>query len=178
MMIATEGLNLLASKEPVVATHVGVFDYDSAKQTYHRYRSETTTFVESPAIQRYQRRFIQKVLKNETTIACLVAPFGYGKTTTAISVWKACEEAELLAVPPFSCNSIAEMGQSIATALMYRLERDGQSEAVTHVQEVFEEYLTSSAQKLAEQDVERYGIGVEVALKSIEEDRKSGYLQL
>jgi len=178
MMIATEGLNILANKEPVVATHVGIFDYESAEQTYHRYRSETTTFVVSPDIQRYQRQFVQTVLENQTTIACLVAPFGYGKTSTAISIWKSCEEASLLAVPPFSCNSIAEMGQSIATALMYRLEQAGQTEAVAHVQEAFEEYLTSSAQKLAEQDAERYGINIEVALQSIEDKIKNGYLQL
>jgi hypothetical protein len=178
MMIAAEGLNILANKEPVVATHVGAFDYESAKQTYHRYHSETTTFVVSPDIQRYQRQFVQTVLENQTTIACLVAPFGYGKTSTAISVWKSCEEAGLLAVPPFSCNSIAEMGQSIATALMYRLEQDGQTEAVAHVQEAFEQYLTSSAQKLAEQDAERYGIDIDVALQSIEDKIKNGYLQL
>lgn len=178
MMIAAEGLNILANKEPVVATHVGAFDYESAQQTYHRYHSETTTFVVSPDIQRYQRQFVQTVLENQTTIACLVAPFGYGKTSTAISVWKSCEEAGLLAVPPFSCNSIAEMGQSIATALMYRLEQDGQTEAVAHVQEAFEQYLTSSAQKLAEQDAEQYGIDIDVALQSIEDKIKNGYLQL
>lgn len=178
MMIAAEGLNILANKEPVVATHVGAFDYESAKQTYHRYHSETTTFVVSPDIQRYQRQFVQTILENQTTIACLVAPFGYGKTSTAISVWKSCEEAGLLAVPPFSCNSIAEMGQSIATALMYRLDQDRQMEAVAHVQEAFEQYLTSSAQKLAEQDAERYGIDIDVALQSIEDKIKNGYLQL
>lgn len=177
-MIALEGLNILANKEPVVATHVGIFDYESAEQTYHRYHSETTTFVVSPDIQRYQHQFVQTILENQTTIACLVAPFGYGKTSTAISVWKSCEEAGLLAVPPFSCNSIAEMGQSVATALMYRLEQARQTEAVAHVHEAFEEYLTSSAQKLAAQDAERYGINIDVALQSIEDKIKNGYLQL
>lgn len=178
MIIDTKGLNILANKEPIVATHIGIFDDESAKQTYHRYHSEITTFVVSPDIQRYQCQFVQTVLENQTSIACLVAPFGYGKTSTAISIWKSCDESGLLAIPPFSCNSITEMGQSIATAIMYRLQQAEQMEAVAHVQEAFEEYLTSSAQRLAKQDAERYGINIDVALQSIEDKIKNGYIQL
>jgi len=124
-MNTDNGLTILANKEPVVATHVGIFDFDSAQQTYRRYQSETTTFVISPDILRYQREFVQKVLDLKTTIACLVAPFGYGKTSTAINIWNACEEANLMTIPPFSCNSIAEMGHSIATGLIWRLDSIG-----------------------------------------------------
>jgi hypothetical protein len=177
-MVIIEGLDVLVKKQPVVATHVGLFDEDSAEQTYTRYRTETTTFVVSPDIQRYQRQFVQSVIEQKTTIGCLVAPFGYGKTSTAVSIWNACEENGLLAVPPFSCNSIAEMGQAIATALVYRLELIGNPEAVEQVQSAFAEYLISSARKLAEEDAKRYGIDIEIALQSIEDKIKSGHLQL
>jgi len=178
MVSAIEGLNVLVNKEPVVATHVGVFDEETAHQTYSRYRSESETFVVAPEIHRYQNQFVNTVLENQTTLACLVAPFGYGKTSTAISIWNACEQAGILAVPPFSCNSVAEMGQSIATALVFRLEQVGNAHAATGVQKVFDEYLVSSAQRLAEQDAAQYGIDINVALKSIEDKIRSGYLQL
>lgn len=178
MVSAIEGLNVLVNKEPVVATHVGVFDEESAHETYARYRSESETFVVAPDIHRYQNQFVNTVLENQTTLACLVAPFGYGKTSTAISIWNACEQAGILAVPPFSCNSVAEMGQSIATALMYRLEQSGNVIAANEVRNAFDEYLVSSAQRLAEQDATQYGIDITIALKSIEDKIRSGYLQL
>lgn len=177
-MVFKDGLQILVSKEPVVATHVGIFDNDSAQNTYHRYRSETETFVVAPDILRYQRQFVQTVIEQQTTVACLVAPFGYGKTSTAISIWNACEEAGLLAIPPFSCNSIAEMGQAIVTAILHKLEGTGNIANAERVRDAFDKYLTSSAKRLAEQDAERYGISVEVALKSIEDKIKSGHLQL
>lgn len=178
MVSAIEGLNVLVNKEPVVATHVGVFDEETAHQTYSRYRSESETFVISPDIHRYQNQFVNTVLENQTTLACLVAPFGYGKTSTAISIWNACEQAGILAVPPFSCNSIAEMGQAIATALIFRLEQAGNPSAASEVRKVFDEYLVSSAQRLAEQDAAQYGIDINIALKSIEDKIRNGYLQL
>ncbi len=177
-MIVNNGLRILANKEPVVATHVGVFDADNAENTYQRYRSETETFVVAPDILRYQRQFVQTVLEQQTTVACLVAPFGYGKTSTAINIWNACQEANLLAVPPFSCNSIAEMGQAIATALIHRLESLGNTEYAGEVRQSFNKYLTSSAKRLAEKDAESYSISIEIALQSIEDKIKSGHLQL
>lgn len=177
-MVTIDGLQMLANKEPVVATHVGAFDPDSTENTYHRYRSETKTFVVAPDILRYQRQFVQAILERQTTLACLVAPFGYGKTSTAINIWNACEEANLLAVPPFSCNSIAEMGQAIASVLIHRFEVISNTDGADLVRLAFNKYLTSSATRMAEQDSERYGISVEVALQSIEDKIKSGHLQL
>ena len=167
MVSAIKGLKVLANKEPVVATHVGVFDAETAHETYSRYHAESETFVVVPDIHKYQNQFVATVLDKQTTLACLVAPFGYGKTSTAISIWNACEKAGILAVPPFSCNSIAEMGESIATALIFRLEQDGNASAASEVRESFDEYLVSSAQRLAEQDAAQYGIDVDIALRSM-----------
>lgn len=172
------GLQLLVDKEPVVGTHVGVFNVESAENTYARYHSESETFVISPDILRYQRNFIQRIQSNETTIGCIVAPFGYGKTSTAINIWDACDKANLLAIPPFSCNSIAEMGQAITTAVVHILETSNQSKYAEQVEQAFNQYLTSSAQRMAEKDVKTYGIDLEVAQKSIEDKIKSGHLQI
>lgn len=177
-MVSKDALQILVNKEPIVATHVGIFGDDSTRSTYDRYRTETETVIIAPDILRYQRQFVQTVLERQTTIACLVAPFGYGKTSTAISIWNACEEAALLAIPPFSCNSIAEMGQAIATSILHQLEEKQDFVNAQRVSRAFDNYLTSSAKRLAEQDAKRYGISVDVALKSIEDKIKSGHLQL
>lgn len=173
-----QGLDLLVHKEPIVATHIGEFSADAAVFTYNRYANERLTFVTTPEIQEYQDALIQTVLDHRTAIGCLVAPFGYGKTSTAISIWQTCEEANLLGIPPFSCSSIAEMGQAIASAVVYRLEENGMSEAAAAISSAYDNYLVSSAHRLAQQDVEKYGIEYDVALRSIREKIESGHIQL
>lgn len=172
------GLEMLVSKEPVVATHMGIFAPEVAATTYTRYYIETQTFVSTPTIQKYTQTLIETIRADRTAIACLVAPFGYGKTSTVIYLWQACGEANLLAIPPFSCNSVAEMGQAIASALVYRFGQDGFSAAVKAVQAAYDSYLVSSAQRLAEQDSERYAIDYNTALRSIEDKIESGHLNV
>jgi hypothetical protein len=178
MLSEFTGLSLLANKEPVVATHVGQFNPEATAATFMRYGNEQQTFVVTPAIQKYQSSLVQTVLENQTAIGCLVAPFGYGKTSTAISIWRACDDAGLLAVPPFSCNSVAEMGQAIASAIIYRLQEDGKLDAASAIEQAYEEYLVSSAQRLAQQDAEKYAIEYDTALQSIQEKIESGHLHL
>lgn len=177
-MMTVKNLELLAQKEAVVATHVGIFQEATSIQTYERYQTETETFVAAPEILNYQRSFVNSIVENHTAIACLIAPFGFGKTSTAIYIWQACENANILAIPPFSCNSVTEMGQAIASAITYRLYSSGQDQAAKRIEEAFNEYLISSAQRLAKQDAERYQIDYEVALESIQDKIQSGHLQL
>lgn len=174
MLQSTNGLSIIANKSPVVATHVGSFDDVNVERTLQRYNHEVQTYVRPAAIDTYQQRFLQKILNQEAAIGCIVAPFGYGKTSTAIDTWKLCEAHRLLAVPPFSCGSIAEMGQAIATGVAHQLDKV----KAVQVQAAYESYLASSAQRLAEQDASQYQINFETALRSIEDKIERGYLQL
>jgi len=169
-------LTVLAKKPPIVATHVGQFD-GNYSETLHRYQQEAATFVRTAEIQQYQRRLLDTILTPKTTLGCLVAPFGYGKTSTAIGLWQAALEAELLAVPPFSCSSVAEMAQTIATGVELAL-RPTLPEAAARVQAAHDAYLVSSAERLAREDVAEYGISPETARRSIQDKLARGLLSL
>lgn len=172
------GLDIIANKPPVVATHIGGFAPEDQNNTFSRYETEALTYIRPPEIQAYQQKVISTVLERErATIACLVAPFGYGKTSTAIDLWKFCEEAGILAIPPFSCNSITEMGMAIATGLEVILGRVA-PDAAAQVRDAYNAYLTSSAERLAQQDVARYNIEFDTALQSIEDKIAQGYLHI
>lgn len=105
----SEKLVQLINKPPVVATHVGSFaDSENAARTLARYTAEANTHVYQPALQQYHHKFLGIINDSNTAIGCLVAPFGYGKTSAAVGIWHACAQHGILAVPPFSCNSIAK----------------------------------------------------------------------
>lgn len=173
---STNGISVLSAKSPVVATHTGSFNQSNAKLTIDRYQIEALTYVRASEITAYQQRLLNKILSKKTAIGCVVAPFGYGKTSTAIDTWKACEERRILAVPPFSCGSISEMGHAIATGIAYRLGLD--SIPAQQVMQNYNAYLISSAQRLAEQDANQYQIDFNIALRSIEDKIERGYLNI
>lgn len=169
-------LETLAAKPPVVATHIGGFDTESALRTFIRYEAEAETYVQMPEIRRYEQKFIETLLQPKPVVGCLVAPFGYGKTSTAIHIWKTCREEGLCVIPPFSCSSIAEMGAAITSSLEWQLNED--HDTVEQIRTAYQSYLVSSAERLAQQDAERYQIDYEAALKSNQEKIEKGYLQI
>lgn len=170
------GLDLIARKPPIVATHVGGFNHDEGN-TLRRYTAEASTYVRPPEIQEYQNRLIDTIRDGSTTIGCLVAPFGYGKTSTAIDIWQASGQANIFSIPPFSCSSIAEMGEAITTGALVQL-RDEFPEVGNQIRKAYEEYLRSSAEQLAHEDNEQYGIEFGVALQSIQDKIERGYLSV
>ena len=175
------GLSTIADKPPIVATHVGGFDLDNP-DTLLRYEKEATTYVRPVQLKQYQQRLTDAILNQQTSIACLVAPFGYGKTSTTIDIWQTCRESKILAIPPFSCNSIAEMGLAITTGVQLAIT-NGSTDTATHklcleVQAAYNAYLVSSAQQLAKRDVDEYEIEFETALRSIQDKIEQGYLRL
>jgi hypothetical protein len=174
--MTVSGLAIIAQKPPIVATHVGEFD-GNYTETLHRYQQEAVTIVRMAEIQQYQHKLLETILSPKTTLGCLVAPFGYGKTSTAIGLWQAASETGLLAVPPFSCSSVAEMAQTIATGVQLAL-RPTQPEAAAKVQAAYDVYLVSSAERLAQQDVAEYGISPEMARRSIQDKLARGLLTL
>lgn len=176
MTLISKRLSIIVNKAPVVATHIGGFDQENAARTFERYEKEASTYICPSEMEGYQRKLLETILEKRTAIGCLVAPFGYGKTTTAIGIWKSCARHGILAIPPFSCSSIAEMGQAIASGVIYRLADN--PAAISQVQDAYRNYLVSSAHRLAEQDAEHFDINFETALKSIEDKIERGYLQL
>lgn len=169
-------LSVLKQKTPIVATHVGQFD-GNYSETFRRYQNEVSTFVQAGEIQQYQRKLLDTILAPKTTLGCLVAPFGYGKTSTAIGLWQAASEVGLLAVPPFSCSSIAEMAHAIATGVERSLCCT-HPEASARIQLAYNTYLVSSAERLAQQDAAEYDISLEVAHRSIQDKLTRGLLTL
>ncbi len=167
-------LATIAAKGPVVATHVGIFNDTNTQQTYERYNREAQTYVRPPEIATFQQQMLDKILGKNTAIGCMVAPFGYGKTSAAIDTWKLCETKGILAIPPFSCSSIAELGRAMATGVIEQLDVGDTAK----IREAYDALIVSSARRLAEQDVKQYKIDLETALHSIEDKIERGYLQI
>lgn len=164
-------LSAIASKPPVVST-VGVDALArSAERVRETYDWLAGTYVEQPAIGAWQASFLKMVLARKTPKASIVAPFGYGKSATAIGVWRACEAAGILAVPPVACGSFTEVAYAVCDWLVYRLpERAGE------IASMRERFLVGSADLLARRDEREFAIPYDQALASIQDKLERGYL--
>lgn len=176
-MSTINGLATIREKQPIVATHVGAFSEANFQHTLTRYELEASTHVRPSEVTKYKQRLVEAIKEQKTPVGCLVAPFGYGKTSTMVDIWHGCNQANVLAIPPFSCNSVAEMGAVVTSVIRLRLANSAPA-LVERIQSVYEAYLVSSATQLAKKDSERYNIDFDAALQSIEDKIQQGYLHL
>lgn len=165
------GLVSIANKAPILATFDTQTLHTSVATVRDTYVYHALTYVEQPVVTDLRQRFVQAVLEAHTPKACIVAPFGYGKTATAIGTWNACQQAGLLAVPPISCSSFAELAQamydwSVFMLPSYRHELDT----------AYDNFLTLSADSMARRDEQKFQIPFEQARASIRDKIERGYL--
>lgn len=165
------GLASIANKAPIVATFDTQMLHTSVTTVRDAYAFHALTYVEQPIVADLRQRFVQAVQQAHTPKACIVAPFGYGKTATAIGIWDACQQAGLLAVPPISCGSFAELAQalydwSVFMLPAYRSELD----------DAYDTFLTMSADSMARRDEQTFQIPFEQARASIRDKIERGYL--
>lgn len=84
----------------------------------------------------FARRLIERVTAARTPKGAVVAPWGYGKTSTLIFTWRVCEEAGILTVPPFICSSLQDILNAAYGWLRFRLGSDYHGE----LQSVYDQY--------------------------------------
>lgn len=164
-------LSAIAAKEPVVSTFGAEALAASAASVRQAYDWHAITYVEQPAVADLRRSFIEAIRAERTPKACLVAPFGYGKTSTAIGIWHDCRESGILAVPPISCGSFTDVARAVFDWLLFSLPDQRQRVIAAH-----EQFLVQSAEALARRDEREYGIPFDQGLAAIRDKLERGYL--
>ncbi|NJL03535.1 MAG: hypothetical protein HC911_01190 [Chloroflexaceae bacterium] len=161
----------IANKAPIVATFDTQMLHASVTTVRDVYAFHALTYVEQPIVADLRQRFVQAVRQAQTPKACIVAPFGYGKTATAIGIWDACQQAGLLAVPPISCGSFAALAQALYDWAVFMLPA-----YCTELDDAYDTFLTVSADAMARRDEQTFQIPFEQARASIRDKIERGYL--
>lgn len=161
----------IAAKAPVVPTFSARALRDASTDVRDAYAWHASTYVEQPALAELRRSFVDAVRQAKTPKACLIAPFGYGKTASAIGLWNACFHSGLLVVPPISCGSFTELADAIYGWLEFTLPESAQLLA-----EAYDKFLVSSAESLARYDERVFGIPFDQAVIAIRDKLERGFL--
>jgi hypothetical protein len=176
MIELTAQLSPLIEKDPIVSTFDSKAAANQPEEVIARYRQHAATYIGLDPVRDLDRRFIEKLVDSQTPKACLVAHYGYGKTTAAIGLWEACCEANILAVPPIGYTSLAEIATT--TYSWVRRALDKNDEGCARLDEIYRTYLQASTEELAKIVSQRSGHSFEQVLDVLTDPALGGALRL
>jgi len=126
----------ILAKKPVIHTRFAEQFVTEPHDVESVYNQHYHTHIPLGDTNNFARRLIERVTAGRTSKGTVVAPWGYGKTSTLIFTWRACEEAGLVAVPPFICSSLQDVLNAAYGWLRFRVGSNWHGE----LQSVYEQY--------------------------------------
>ena len=145
-------LEKLRSMDPVIGTFTArelVSLPDFVNQVYlehaetHMSLGDTSNYVAT--LLRWART------NKGTAIGAIAGEYGYGKTSTAIHLWQQCEQARVIAVPPFEWHRLQDVIDATWAWVRYRVVQI-QPGAVAQLDQIYERYREKSIQEFADEE--------------------------
>jgi len=172
-----EGLIHILEKELIVST-VNANDLIQEPQKVDAdYLHHAYTFVPLGDTTSYQKRLIEKTIGAKTPKGVLVAPVGYGKTSTLVFLWHECEKHGLLAIPPFFCSSLLDILKATYGWTRYRLKQRA-PDALHDLEDIYHRYASAGVEEKARHYAEEHGISPRIAADILNDQLAHGELVL
>lgn len=173
--MSIEGLDFILKKQEVIPTVSASDLVTMPSRVEDNYNRHVRTYVpinraaEGQAgtlnVDQFESRVIKAVKDAKAPRGYLTAEYGYGKTSTALYLWKRAEEANLVVVPPFQMLHLPDLVTAIHGWVRYRLGVHS-PQLVSELDQLYED----TTNRGIEQDAERLKIG----LQQLEELRREG----
>ncbi len=176
MIDLTSQLIPLIQKDPIVSTFDSRTVASHPEEVIASYNQHATTYVEFDLLRDLEQRFIDKVVRSQTPKACLVAHYGYGKTTAAIGLWQVCCSVNILAVPPAGYTSMAEIASTVYSWACNALREN--EDALSKLRELYANFPQSSTEQLARLVSRRSGRPYEQVIEVLTDPALVGSLRL
>lgn len=172
-----KGLQSILDKEAVLST----VNADDLLHEPHKveanYQRHVATFISMGSVSDFATRLIRRVMKAKTPKGMIVAPYGYGKTSTLGFLWHECEEQNLIAVPPFYCSNLLDILKATYGWTKYRL-RHRQPSLVPQLESAYGNYTAATIEKMSERYSEEHGLARVTAQGLLQDMLEQGSLIL
>jgi hypothetical protein len=145
-------LEKLRDMDPVIGTFTArqlVSSPDFVNQTYLEHAE---THMSLGDTSNYVARLLRWVQINKgAIIGGIAGEYGYGKTSTAIHLWQKCEQARVVAVPPFEWHRLQDIVDATWAWVRYRVEQI-QPGALAGIDRCYEKYRERSIHEFADEE--------------------------
>jgi hypothetical protein len=133
-----------------------------------RYEPYAQAYFVIEAVKRVEERLIGEMRAGRSVTGYLSADFGYGKTATAIYLWKRCLDSDIAAVPPFLFRQLKGLMQATKGWLAYLLQHT-QPTLLPGLEDTYRRHAERSVDELAKDIAARQGISEAKARAIVQE---------
>lgn len=148
---------------------------DTVEDDYRRYAD---THVSLGDTGDFEERVYEKVAEADSpTKGYLYGKYGYGKTSTAVSIWNTLSENEIIAVPPFTMDSFAATMRATYGWMRYEFENKAPG-YVDDLENIHERYLQQELQAVAKQKEDQHDLDFDKLVDMFEDMEQENNLDL
>jgi hypothetical protein len=117
------------------------------------------------------------VEEGSPTKGYLYGPYGYGKTSTSVSIWNTLSDNDIIAVPPFTMDSFAAVMRATYGWLRYEFQNKAPG-YVDDLDDIHERYLQQELQAVAKQKEDQHDMDFDKLVGLFEEMEQENDLDL
>ncbi len=169
-------LSDIIAKEPIITTPSAQDLANSPEEWKNRFDFHVATYVVIPDIETRWNAILSNLKKKRSATGLIYADTGYGKTSTAVSLWKSAEKNEIVAVPPFTWNNLADMLTAAHRWICYRLS-ETRPDLIPDLEEKHRTVVEIDEKILIQRMMHEDGLAREQASKAIERLKIEGRLR-
>ena len=133
-----------------------------------RYEPYADAYFVIEAVKRMEQKLLGELRAGNSVTGYLSADYGYGKTATAVYLWKRCLDSEIVAVPPFLFRQLKDIMLATKGWLAYQL-RQTHPTLLPQLETAYQQYAEQSHEELAESIAAQQGISKSKALAIVRE---------
>lgn len=173
-----ELFDLVRKSQGIISTHSAVDIEESAESVETKYRTYADTHISLGDTSGFENDIYKSIVEDEDpTKGYLYGPFGYGKTSTAVSIWHTLNENDIIAVPPFSVTSFSAIMRATYGWMHHELTNKAPG-YVERLEEIHDNYLQQELRAYAKRQEDDYNIEFEKLVEMFEEMEQQGDLDL
>lgn len=169
------GLEQIIQKSEVIDTPRARDLADNPQEWQKRFLGHVATHVAMADLTDKWEKIIANLERGKSATGLIFAETGYGKTSTAASLWEYAEKREIVAVPPFMWDSIADMLVATHGWMCYKL-KSARPDLITNLQQAYDRLTQSNVEEIADKISKERGISPDAAKQTILSLREEGRL--
>lgn len=161
--------DLVSKSEGIISTF-GARDLETEPETVEDdYRRYAQTHVSLGDTGEFEEQILENVTESDsTTKGYLYGKYGYGKTSTSVSIWNTLSESNIIAVSPFTFDSFTAVMQATYGWMYYQLNTQAPG-YVDDLEDIHDRYLQQELRTVAQKGESEHDIDADKLAQFLEE---------
>ena len=149
-MIDINKLSPIKGKDPVINTFTWEGLKNAPQSVEEVYNAHAATHMSLGDTSKYVDTLKRNITKNKhCSVGAIVGHYGYGKTSTAIHIWREMQERHsVLSIPPFEWLKLSDILEAVTAWVEYKFNQ-GPRQSIPDLRQIYEQYRDKSLQEQA-----------------------------